>query len=250
MPGGDSAARGCSARAWLAPYRRTLGLLAFTYATLHLLTYAVLDLWGAWDTLVEDVAEAARTSRSASRASCVWCRWRSRRRARWIRRLGKRWVQLHRLVYVAAVAGCLHFLWLVKKDVREPLIYSAMLAALFAARVAAAAAPELGARPTKARKSASLSASSWLSGCHCTPTQNGVARALDRFDHAVVARAPRRAARGPGVRHRLVMAARDTELLAAAESAASREPRSSAHAVAAVAEPVLAPAPARSVARS
>ena len=43
----------------------------------------------------------------------------------WIRRLGKRWVQLHRLVYAAAVAGCLHFLWLVKKDVREPLIYAA-----------------------------------------------------------------------------------------------------------------------------
>ena len=53
----------------------------------------------------------------------------------WIRRLGKRWVQLHRLVYAAAMAGCLHFLWLVKKDVREPLIYAAILAALLGARV-------------------------------------------------------------------------------------------------------------------
>jgi hypothetical protein len=51
-----------------------------------------------------------------------------------IEALGKRWVQLHRLVYAAAVAGCLHFLWQVKKDVREPLIYAAVLAALFAAR--------------------------------------------------------------------------------------------------------------------
>ena len=120
--------------AQLAPYRRTLGLLAFTYVTLHLLTYAVLDLWGAWDTLVEDVVKRPYiTVGFAGFLMLVPLAVTSTRA--WIRRLGKRWVQLHRLVYAAAIAGCLHFLWLVKKDVREPLIYAAILAVLLGARV-------------------------------------------------------------------------------------------------------------------
>jgi sulfoxide reductase heme-binding subunit YedZ len=52
-----------------------------------------------------------------------------------MRRLGRRWVTLHRLVYGAALAGCLHSLWLVKADLREPLVYSAIAAALLAARL-------------------------------------------------------------------------------------------------------------------
>jgi methionine sulfoxide reductase heme-binding subunit len=119
--------------AQLAPYRRTLGLLAFTYCTLHLLTYALLDLWGAWDTLVEDIVKRPYiTVGFAGFLMLVPLAITSTRG--WIRRLGKRWVELHRLVYAAAVAGCLHFLWQVKKDVREPLIYAAILGALFAAR--------------------------------------------------------------------------------------------------------------------
>ena len=141
----------------LAPYRRTLGLLAFTYATLHLLTYAVLDLWDAWDTLLEDVLKRPYITVGFSGFLCLVPLAVTSTRA-WIRRLGKRWVQLHRLVYVAAVAGCLHFLWLVKKDVREPLIYSGVLAALFAVRVVLRLRPGWAAA-TKARKSASLSAS-------------------------------------------------------------------------------------------
>jgi methionine sulfoxide reductase heme-binding subunit len=120
--------------AQLAPYRRTLGLLAFTYATLHLSTYAVLDLWGAWDTLIEDIVKRPYiTVGFAGFLMLVPLAVTSTRA--WIRRLGKRWVQLHRLVYAAAAAGSVHFLWLVKKDVREPLIYAAILAALLGARV-------------------------------------------------------------------------------------------------------------------
>jgi sulfoxide reductase heme-binding subunit YedZ len=142
----------------LAPYRRTLGLLAFSYATLHLLTYALLDLWGAWDTLIEDVLKRPYITVGFAGFLCLVPLAVTSTRA-WVRRLGKRWVQLHRLVYVAGVAGCLHFLWLVKKDVREPLIYSGILAALFAARVLLRLRPSWAAA-TKARKSASLSASS------------------------------------------------------------------------------------------
>jgi len=53
----------------------------------------------------------------------------------WMRRLGRRWVVLHRLVYGAAVAGCLHFLWLVKADLREPLVYTGILALLLGVRI-------------------------------------------------------------------------------------------------------------------
>ena len=54
----------------------------------------------------------------------------------WIRRLGRRWAVLHRLVYASAVAGVVHFLWLVKIDIGEPLIYAVILAILLGARLA------------------------------------------------------------------------------------------------------------------
>ena len=54
----------------------------------------------------------------------------------WIKRLGgQRWNRLHRLVYPAAVAGCVHFLWAVKKDITEPLLYAAVFVVLFALRL-------------------------------------------------------------------------------------------------------------------
>lgn len=120
--------------AWLAKYRRTLGLLAFSYCTIHLSIWALIDLWGAWDTLVEDVLERPYISAGFTGFLLLLPLAITSTRA-WQRRLGRRWVVLHRLVYVAGVAGCLHFLWLVKADHREPLIYSGVLALLLAARV-------------------------------------------------------------------------------------------------------------------
>ena len=120
--------------AWLAPYRRTLGLLAFAYCTLHLGVYALVDLWGAWDTLVEDVLERPFVTAGFTAFLLLLPLAITSTRA-WMRRLGRRWIALHRLVYAAAVAGCLHFLWLVKADLREPLIYSAILGLLLLARV-------------------------------------------------------------------------------------------------------------------
>jgi sulfoxide reductase heme-binding subunit YedZ len=142
----------------LAPYRRTLGLLAFTYCSLHLLTYGVLDLWGEWGTLLEDIAKRPYITVGFTGFLCMLPLAVTSTRA-WMKRLGKRWVQLHRLAYVAGVCGCVHFIWLVKKDVREPLIYSAIFAALLAARVFLRFRPGAAAA-TKARKRSSLSASS------------------------------------------------------------------------------------------
>jgi sulfoxide reductase heme-binding subunit YedZ len=118
----------------LAPFRRTLGLLAFGYATLHLLVYVGLDQGLALDFIWEDVREHPYVMLGFAAFLCLVPLAVTSTRT-WIRRLGRRWVELHRLAYVAAVAAVLHFLWLVKADLREPLCYAALLAALFAARL-------------------------------------------------------------------------------------------------------------------
>ncbi|WP_163786812.1 sulfite oxidase heme-binding subunit YedZ [Myxococcus vastator] len=120
---------------WPARVRRTLGLLAFTYAAAHLLVYAVLDQGLAWGTLWADVTKRAFiTVGFAALVLLVPLAVTSTQR--WVRRLGfPRWQRLHRLAYVAAALGVLHFVWRVKKDVTEPLIYGAVLALLLAIRV-------------------------------------------------------------------------------------------------------------------
>ncbi|NVJ10148.1 sulfoxide reductase heme-binding subunit YedZ [Myxococcus sp. AM001] len=120
---------------WPARVRRTLGLLAFTYAAAHLLVYAVLDQGLAWGTLWADVTERPFiTVGFAALVLLVPLAVTSTQR--WVRRLGfPRWQRLHRLAYVAAALGVLHFVWRVKKDVTEPLIYGAVLALLLAIRV-------------------------------------------------------------------------------------------------------------------
>jgi sulfoxide reductase heme-binding subunit YedZ len=117
----------------LASYRRTLGLLAFGYCTLHLMIYALIDLWDAWDTLVEDILERPYITAGFTGFLLLLPLAITSTRA-WQRRLGRHWVVLHRLVYAAGVAGCLHFLWLVKADLREPLVYAGILALLLGAR--------------------------------------------------------------------------------------------------------------------
>ncbi|NVJ03264.1 sulfoxide reductase heme-binding subunit YedZ [Myxococcus sp. AM009] len=120
---------------WPARVRRTLGLLAFTYAAAHFLVYAVLDQGLAWGTLWADVTERPFiTVGFAALVLLVPLAVTSTQR--WVRRLGfPRWQRLHRLAYVAAALGVVHFVWRVKKDVTEPLIYGAVLALLLAIRV-------------------------------------------------------------------------------------------------------------------
>lgn len=119
----------------LVSYRRTLGLFAFFYASLHFLTYIVLDHFFAWQSITEDVLERPYVTAGFSAFLCLLPLAITSTRG-WIRRLGRRWLQLHRLVYLAAAAGVLHYWWLVKADVRTPLVYAAVLAVLLAARLA------------------------------------------------------------------------------------------------------------------
>ena len=120
---------------WPARVRRTLGLLAFTYAVAHFLVYAVLDQGLAWGTLWADVTERPFISVGFA-ALVLLVPLAVTSTNRWVRRLGfPRWQRLHRLAYVAAALGVVHFVWRVKKDVTEPLLYGAVLAVLLALRV-------------------------------------------------------------------------------------------------------------------
>jgi sulfoxide reductase heme-binding subunit YedZ len=118
----------------LVQLRRMLGLYAFFYATLHLLTYVVLDLFFALDILLEDVMERPYITVGFA-AFLMLLALAVTSTKGWIRRLGRRWQQLHRLVYVAALLGVVHFYWQVKADTREPLIYAGVFLALLAARL-------------------------------------------------------------------------------------------------------------------
>ncbi|HYJ79873.1 MAG TPA: protein-methionine-sulfoxide reductase heme-binding subunit MsrQ [Longimicrobiaceae bacterium] len=128
----------------IVPARRPLGLFAFFYACLHFLVY-LFDQGFAPGYIVEDVAEHPYvTAGFAALVLLVPLALTSTRG--WIRRLGKGWQKLHRLVYLAAALGVVHFLWGVKKDLREPLIYAAVLAALLAFRL-----PQLRKRRAQAK---------------------------------------------------------------------------------------------------
>lgn len=118
----------------LVQYRRMLGLYAFFYATLHLATYVVLDRYFDWAGVAEDVAKRPFiTLGMLAFALLVPLALTSTKG--WIRRLGRRWQALHRLVYVAAFAACCHFIWKVKVAIGEPVYYAAILALLLAVRV-------------------------------------------------------------------------------------------------------------------
>jgi methionine sulfoxide reductase heme-binding subunit len=118
---------------WLIQYRRMLGLFAFFYACLHFLIYAVLDQSLDPSTVIKDVYKRPFIT-VGFLAFILLIPLALTSTEGWIRRLGKRWQSLHRLIYVSAAAGALHFYWLVKKDKREPLIYAAVLTVLLGYR--------------------------------------------------------------------------------------------------------------------
>ena len=119
---------------WAAPLRRPLGLTAFGYACLHYLIYLGLEHFFDWQLIVEDVLKRRYVWAGFAAFLCLVPLAVTSTRAM-IRRLGRRWASLHRLVYLAAALGVVHFLWLVKSDLREPLLYGAVLALLLGLRL-------------------------------------------------------------------------------------------------------------------
>lgn len=118
----------------LIQFRRMLGLFAFFYLCLHLSTYVVFDHFFDLRGIVEDVLERPYITLGMS-AFLLLLPLAVTSTNGWIRRLGRNWQRLHRLVYLAAIVAVAHFLWLVKADLREPLIYAAILAALLTFRL-------------------------------------------------------------------------------------------------------------------
>jgi sulfoxide reductase heme-binding subunit YedZ len=114
--------------------RRLIGLFAFFYATLHFLIYMVLDQFFSLAAIGEDILERPYiTVGFVAFVLLIPLAFTSTKKS--IRRLGKRWQTLHRLVYVSAALGVLHFFWKVKADTREPLIFAAILAGLLVLRL-------------------------------------------------------------------------------------------------------------------
>ena len=122
----------------LIRFRRMLGLFACFYGTLHLTTYLWLDKFFDWNDIVKDVYKrpfitAGFTAFVAMVPLAVTST------AGWIRRLGgRRWNLLHRLIYLSAVAAVVHYYWLVKSDVRLPLLDAGIVLILFAERIISA----------------------------------------------------------------------------------------------------------------
>jgi sulfoxide reductase heme-binding subunit YedZ len=134
--------------------RRMLGLFVFFYVVLHFTIYLVLDLELNFATLGADIAKRPYITIGFT-ALLLLIPLAVTSTNRMMRRLGRRWQTLHRLVYVIAVLGVWHFYWQVKRDVREPLLYAGILAVLLGYRVVRAlarrrAAASRALRPTPA----------------------------------------------------------------------------------------------------
>jgi methionine sulfoxide reductase heme-binding subunit len=115
-------------------YRRMVGLFAFFYASVHFLTYIVLDKYFAFGEMIADIAKRPFiTAGFIAFVAMVPLAVTSTKG--WIRRLGRRWQSLHRLIYLSGVAAAVHFVWKVKVAVGEPVYYAIVMALLLGFRV-------------------------------------------------------------------------------------------------------------------
>ena len=120
--------------AWPLRFRRLLGLFAFFYVCVHLLTYLWLDHFFDWDEIITDIIKRPFITLGML-AFLMLTPLAFTSTKNMMKRLGKRWKSLHKLIYVIAILGVLHFLLLVKADLREPIIYAILLLVLFLVRL-------------------------------------------------------------------------------------------------------------------
>lgn len=118
----------------LIQLRRMLGLFAFFYVFLHFSIYLGIDRFFAWQEIIKDISKRPYiTVGFTAFLMLIPLALTSTKKS--IRKLGKKWTKLHSLIYPAAVLGVIHFWWLVKKDITEPLIFAVILTILFAVRI-------------------------------------------------------------------------------------------------------------------
>lgn len=128
--------RRLTGQAILIRFRRMLGLFTFFYASLHFLTYIWLDQYFDWPFIIEDIAEHPYIIVGFS-TFLILLSMAVTSPKFMIRKMGKNWKVLHRLVYLAAFLGATHFFWQVKSDIREPLLYFALFSILMLLRIPA-----------------------------------------------------------------------------------------------------------------
>lgn len=143
---------------WLIGVRRMIGLFAFFYGCLHFTTYIWLDKFFDVHEMIKDVYKRPFITAGFT-AFVLMIPLALTSTKGWIRRLGKNWQRLHRLIYVTAIAGVVHYIWLVKADLRKPLQYAFVLGVLLSYRIivwmaqarrnAAAGASRRSPQPTK-----------------------------------------------------------------------------------------------------
>jgi len=118
----------------LIQYRRMFGLLAFFYASVHFLSYIAFDRFFEFGEVLTDIAKRPFITAGMLSFTLMLPLAVTSTKG-WIRRLGRRWQLLHRLVYVSAIAGCVHFIWKVKVVLGEPVYYAAFLVLLLGFRI-------------------------------------------------------------------------------------------------------------------
>lgn len=119
--------------AWVVQFRRMLGLFMFFYSCLHLTTYLFLDYNFLWEDIIKDIIKHPYIIVGVI-AFILTIPLAFTSTNKMIKRLGKKWKLLHKSIYLIAILGVLHFWWLVKKDITEPLIFAIILLVLFGVR--------------------------------------------------------------------------------------------------------------------
>ncbi|XZA04536.1 protein-methionine-sulfoxide reductase heme-binding subunit MsrQ [Xanthomonas albilineans] len=121
--------RQLTGQAVLLRFRRMLGLYAFFYACVHVVAYLGLDLRGYWAQIFEEIVKRPYIT-VGFLAWLLLIPLAITSTQGWMRRLKRNWGKLHKAIYAIGVLAVLHFWWLVKSDIREPLLYAAILASL------------------------------------------------------------------------------------------------------------------------
>jgi sulfoxide reductase heme-binding subunit YedZ len=118
----------------LIQYRRMLGLFTFFYVCVHFAVYIVIDESFAWNLIVKDVVKRPFITMGFT-AFVLMIPLALTSTKGWIRRLGRRWQSLHRLIYICAICASVHYLWKVKVMIGSPVYYAAIVAVLLGFRV-------------------------------------------------------------------------------------------------------------------
>lgn len=121
-------------QSWPMRFRRMMGLFTFFYASLHLLVFIVLDLSFSWEAFKDEVPKSPYILMGLL-TFLLLLPMAVTSTKRMQKRLGRSWLTLHRLVYVAGLTALVHYFWLVKSDYTEPLIYAVVIGVLLGIRI-------------------------------------------------------------------------------------------------------------------